>query len=211
LCRDGRARASRRLAPSGPHDRHNQVLIVVRGRRIEIRLLTAGEGPQVRALRLRALRDAPRAFASSLELELARPDAHWDNLARRSASGEAAGATGAEGAADASVVWVATDAGRWRAMAGSFWFDRPAGIAQLWGMWVEPSARGRGLGSMLVDVVAGWATDRGALRLRLGVVDRAPEAVAFYERLGFTHTGETRSLPPDGASTAFFFAKVLGP
>jgi GNAT superfamily N-acetyltransferase len=95
-------------------------------------------------------------------------------------------------------------------MAGSFWFDRPVGIAQLWGMWIEPPARGRGLGRRLVDEVAGWATDRGARRLRLGVVGAAPEVVAFYERLGFAPTGETRALPPAGSATAFFYARPLG-
>lgn len=176
-----------------------------------IRQLAADEGPRVRALRLRALRDAPHAFASSVEDELARAGSVWDSLARRSERGEADDARGAEGAIGASVVWVAVVGGEWIAMAGSFWFDRAAGIAQLWGMWVDPPARGRGLGRRLVEEVASWATDRGAARLRLGVVDRAPEAVAFYERLGFTHTGETRALPPDGSRTAFFFAKELAP
>jgi GNAT superfamily N-acetyltransferase len=106
-------------------------------------------------------------------------------------------------------VLVVIDAGRWRAMAASRWFDRPAGIAQLWGMWVEPPARGLGLGRRLVEEIAGWAAARGALWLRLGVIDRAAEVAAFYERLGFEHTGETRSLPPDGAATAFFLAKDL--
>ena len=163
----------------------------------------------MRALRLRSLRDAPQAFASSLESELARPDTHWASLAERSERGEAEGADGAAGASGASVVWVAIDGELWCGMAGSFWFDRPAGVAQLWGMWVEPTARGRGIGRRLVDAIADWAADRGALRLRLGVVNRVPEVTAFYERLGFSSTGETRSLPPDGAATAFFFAKDL--
>jgi GNAT superfamily N-acetyltransferase len=99
--------------------------------------------------------------------------------------------------------------GGWRAMAGARWFDRPARVAQLWGVWVEPSMRGNGLGRRLVDEIAGWATERGALRLRLGVIDRAAAVAVFYERLGFAPTGETRALPPDGAATAFFLAREL--
>lgn len=173
---------------------------VVSSRAIEIRRPAPGEGPQVRALRLRALSDAPEAFSSSLELELERSPAYWEHLARRSAVGDAH---------DESVLFVAIDDGHWAAMTASFWFDRPARIAQLWGMWVEPSMRGRGLGRRLVAQVAGWAADRGAVRLRLGVVERASEVAAFYERLGFARTGETKSLTPD--DTAFFLAKELGP
>ncbi len=165
---------------------------------MQVRRIAAGEGPRVRALRLRALEEAPHAFASSLELELAHPDEHWEGVARQSEVG------------DETAVFVAIDAGGdWRAMAGARWFDRAAGVAQLWGMWVEPSARGTGLGRVLVNEIAGWAVERGALRLRLGVIDRAAAAAAFYERLGFARTGETKALPPDGATSAFFLAKEL--
>jgi ribosomal protein S18 acetylase RimI-like enzyme len=167
---------------------------------MEIRLPEAAEAHALRAFLLRAVRDAPDAFASSLELELARPERYWEGLATRTEYGDAP---------EASVVLAAVDHGRWLAMAGSFWFDRPAGVAQLWGMWVEPSARSRGLGSRLVAEVAGWASDRGAVRLRLGVVDDAAAVAAFYERLGFARTGETKSLPPDGARTAFFMTMPL--
>jgi len=164
---------------------------------VDVRPLRAGEGARLRALRLRALRDAPLAFASSFEIEVARPDWYWADRADASAR------------ASDSVVFVADDGGRWIAMAASRWFDQPAGIAQLWGMWVEPAARGIGLGRLLVDRVVSWATERGADRLRLGVADRAPEVAAFYEHLSFKRTGETKLLSLDGATTAFFLAKPI--
>jgi GNAT superfamily N-acetyltransferase len=164
---------------------------------VDVRPVRAGEGPRLRELRLRALRDAPLAFASSLEIEVARPESYWADLA------------GASAKASEKVVFVAAAGRRWIAMAGSHWFDQSAGIVQFWGMWVQPAARGTGLGPLLVDRVTNWAAARDALLLRLGVTDRASEIAAFYEHLGFRRTGETKLLPPDGSVTAFFLAKII--
>lgn len=160
--------------------------------------MTAGDEAQVRALRLRALREAPHAFGSSLELEDAHPDTHWSELVEHSAAAE-------EGA-----LFVAVERERWIAMAGARWFNRSEGIAQLWGMWVDPGARGRGLGRALVEEVAAWARARGAVCLRLGVTEDAPEAARFYERLGFMRTGERKALVRDrGEGCAFFLVRRL--
>ena len=164
---------------------------------VQVRRVRAGEGPQLRELRLRALRDTPHAFASSHRLEVAQPEAHWSELALASEKGQDA------------VVLVAMHDRRWIAMAASRWFDQEAGIAQLWGMWVEPAARGRGVGRTLVSAVASWAAARGAAVLRLGVTDPAAEVASFYEQLGFRRTGESRRLPPDGAVRAFFLVRSL--
>jgi GNAT superfamily N-acetyltransferase len=163
-----------------------------------IRRVRSGEAARIRELRLDALRDAPHAFASSLQRERTHPDAHWSELAEQSDAGLS------------GVVFVAVSGDRWVGMAAAFWFDQPAGVAQLWGLWVEPAARGQGLGRQLVDEVSAWAGARGAVRVRLGVVDRAPEAAAFYKRLGFAPTGETKALPPDGSVTALFYARDVG-
>ncbi|HEY5261340.1 MAG TPA: GNAT family N-acetyltransferase [Solirubrobacteraceae bacterium] len=162
-----------------------------------MRLVRAGEGARLRELRLRALRDVPLAFASSFEIEAARPESYWTDVAD-------AGSMAIDRA-----VFVVTDSRRWLAMAGSHWYDQPAGIAQLWGMWVDPDVRGIGLGRRLVDRAASWAAGRGAHVLRLGVTDRVSEIATFYEHLSFKRTGETKVLPPDGAVTAFFLAKSI--
>ncbi len=94
-------------------------------------------------------------------------------------------------------------------MAASHWFDRPQGIAQLWGLWVSPPDRGGGVASALVGEIASWVQARGGQQLRLGVVDRAAELEDFYRRLGFTRTGETKRLPTGGPDTAFFMARRL--
>ena len=55
--------------------------------------------------------------------------------------------------------------GDWDGMAGVY---LEAQEPRLWGMWVAPAARGRGLGRALAEAVIGWARDRAFNRLRLG-------------------------------------------
>jgi ribosomal protein S18 acetylase RimI-like enzyme len=125
----------------------------------------------VRPLRLRALRENPEAFGSTLEREQDLPDADWD-------------------------FWV-------RDSLVAFAEDMPVGMAnlkldgdgaQLFGMWVAPEARGRGVGELLVNALIERAGDRPIV---LCVAETAPAARRLYERLGFTPTGTTGTLRPD--------------
>ena len=76
-------------------------------------------------------------------------------------------------------------------MGGGFQ-DRP-GFVQVVAMWVQPSARGRGVGPEILDAVRQWADER-RLRLHLDVSTANPGARRSYERYGFVGTGETRPL-----------------
>ncbi len=62
-------------------------------------------------------------------------------------------------------------------------------VVQLTALVVSPDVRGRGVGRALVSVVERWATERGADRLVLTTALHRADAPAFYERLGFEHTG----------------------
>src|SRR5262249_56071893 len=66
-----------------------------------IRRIRPDEGPNLRALRLRALADAPMAFGSTLAREQAFADAVWRERAERGASG------------DDSVTFIVEHDGRW--------------------------------------------------------------------------------------------------
>lgn len=76
-------------------------------------------------------------------------------------------------------------------------------------VWVDPAWRGRGIGRDLmagIDEAAG-ALDLSVLRIETG--DRQPEAVSFYEALGW----ERVHMTPDGAPlpTGWIrFRKVVG-
>ena len=62
-------------------------------------------------------------------------------------------------------------------------------IAQITLLVVDESIRSRGAGRALVEAAEAWATGRGAKRVAVTTaLDRAG-AHAFYERLGYVHTG----------------------
>jgi ribosomal protein S18 acetylase RimI-like enzyme len=53
------------------------------------------------------------------------------------------------------------------------------------GLFVAPAARGRGVGTRLLDAIAEEARARGYREVRLDVVEENPRARALYERLGY--------------------------
>jgi len=129
----------------------------------------AGEGGKLRELRLRALREDPGAFRSRAEDEEAFPAEEWE----RRGSG----------------VLVAEDGGEWLGMAGMYVDPDLPAIANVWGVWVDPGARGHRAGGRLMDAMIELARTRGHGRLELTVTEHAAAAEALYERLGFGRTG----------------------
>jgi GNAT superfamily N-acetyltransferase len=138
---------------------------------------------RVRAVRLRALRDAPDAFWVTADEEAATTDEEWrERLAR----------------ADAAT-FVATRDGRDIGLAvGARHHIHPAD-AGLYAMWVAPEARGEGAGLALVRAVTEWAHGAGFATLRLDVGDANEPAVRLYARAGFVPTGVVGALPPPRA------------
>ena len=62
-------------------------------------------------------------------------------------------------------------------------------IAQITLLVVDETVRSKGAGRVLVEAAEVWARDRGAKRVAVTTaLDRAG-AHAFYERLGYAHTG----------------------
>ena len=145
-----------------------------------VRRLRPDEWRELRALRLRALADAPDAFGATLAEAETEPDASWQQQA----------------SAEDRVAIVAEIAGRLVGMVlgGPGLSAEPA--AHLGAMWVEPTARGRGVAASLVAAVDAWARAAGYPVLALGVTTSNAHAIALYERLGFVDTG--RRFSPRG-------------
>jgi ribosomal protein S18 acetylase RimI-like enzyme len=68
-------------------------------------------------------------------------------------------------------------------------------------LWVEPAARGAGLGRRLVEALVEALEGRGAERVVLNVASRNPEARKLFRRLGFRPTmlemARERRAPPN--------------
>jgi len=139
-----------------------------------------GGWERVRAVRLRALRDAPDAFGTTLAEDEARPAPEW-----RLRLEDPDGAT-----------FVAAEGGRDVGLVVGQAYDGEDGAAGLFAMWVAPEARGRGLGGALVDAVVAWARAGGYRRVLLDVADANAAAIRLYEGRGFVPTGVKGTLPP---------------
>lgn len=63
--------------------------------------------------------------------------------------------------------------------------DLEPGTLLMDGIFVDPVARGQGVGTALLSAVADEARARDLLRVRLDVIDINPRARALYERVGF--------------------------
>jgi GNAT superfamily N-acetyltransferase len=162
---------------------------------VELRRLRRSEAEALRDLRLRALAEAPSAFAASVDDERRLPPENWEDWAR---------AGGGDGS---TVTIVAVEGERWVGMIVGRLLD--AETAWLEALWVDPTARGRGLGQALIEAVADWARERGATRLDLSVTENNRAAGGLYARAGFAPTGRRRPLPADPARIEIFLSRVL--
>ena len=186
------ATAAEIAADWGGVDHHDSVLMIreappaaaaspvaeqAAGRAGRVERLRAGDGARLRAIRLRALADAPAAFSSTLAEAEARAFEDWEAQVR----------------ALPTFVW--SERGVDLGMARGAPHSGDAAAAYLLSMWVAPEARGRGIGAALAHEVMTWARAEGFRRLVLDVGVHNLPAQRMYERLGFTATGATPLTP----------------
>jgi ribosomal protein S18 acetylase RimI-like enzyme len=159
-----------------------------------IRRLDPSDAEDYRAIRLKALQTAPEAFGSVYAAEAARPTA---DFAERLAS---------------SAVFGAYRDGRIVGMAG---FKQETGPRDshkgfVWGFFVEPEARGQGVGAALMNALIAHARDI-VEQLTLAVVSSNAGAIALYESFGFRSYGvEPRALKsPDGYADEVLMVRFL--
>jgi ribosomal protein S18 acetylase RimI-like enzyme len=145
---------------------------------LTIERLAAGAGNRFRAIRLRSLRDAPDAFATTYEEAATWASDNWDRQLEQFPTFVAS-----------------ADGVDWGTVRGAL-HDGVPGTGYLISMWVAPEGRRLGIGSALVDAVVAWARTQGLQRLLLDVSAENTSAIAFYAARGFRPTGEAGTLPP---------------
>jgi GNAT superfamily N-acetyltransferase len=141
-------------------------------------------------VRLAALREAPYAFGSTYEAEVGASEQSWRHrLTDRTRfiaelDGRVAGTVGA-GAGEVS------------------------NAAALTALWVNPSFRGKGVGSALIDAVVDWATAHHCGQVLLWVTEVNQAAERLYERHGFARTGRVSEVRPREPAVEYEMSKQL--
>jgi GNAT superfamily N-acetyltransferase len=144
---------------------------------ITVRGLAEDEWEQYRTVRLNALEESPEAFAASLDEEKAYDEEFWRTRMRRShrllaeADGRSVGVASVGSAEDGNEK-----------------------VAELFGLWVTPSARGTGVATRLVQAGADAARDQGRSHLAYWVGSDNGRAVAFASGFGFRPTDSRRPM-----------------
>lgn len=142
-----------------------------------IRLLQPHQWALHKSLRLAALADAPYAFTTQLADVVARPDAEWAEVTMRRVNDPN------------GVTYFATIEEEPCGMAACILSEMGA---EMLSVWVAPGCRRLGVGHALVNFAQGWASERGANTLVVGVYADNHDAIAFYRRVGFQLTSEER-------------------
>lgn len=159
-----------------------------------IQRIGPGFEARLRALRLRALRDAPDAFGSTWEEVAEWPTERWTLQLRGLPTWLAS-----EHDADVGVICTEPD-------------DTDPSRRWLLSLWVAPEARGTGTGRALVETLARWATQQGASHLLLEVGAHNTAARRLYERAGFVYSGQSRVVaPPRDHITELLYERILRP
>ncbi len=130
---------------------------------------------QVRDIRLQSLREAPAAFGSSYEREVALTDLEWQERVATART------------------YLAVEGGQTVGTATALWTRD--GDMHLLGMYVAPAARGTGCAKGLIDAVVDVAVARQARRVVLQVADGNLAATRCYTTYGFRPTGRCQTRP----------------
>jgi ribosomal protein S18 acetylase RimI-like enzyme len=152
-------------------------------REFTVRPLRLSDLAAFRELRLQALATDPSAFGSTWARESKDPDSRWEERVHRTV-----GST-------TEALWVAESPdGSLLGMLGMF-VEEGRDHAHLWGMWVRPEHRRRGVGAALLDSLLAhadkvWKTPE----LKLDANPSQEAAVRLYRSRGFVPTGRTQPL-----------------
>lgn len=144
---------------------------------IIVRALTEDDWQSYRDVRLAALHDSPEAFVATYEEESQFEESLWRERMNRSRRLVAE--------VDGHAVGVAS--------VGDTSEDNPH-VAELFGLWVKPAARGTGVATRLVQAGADIAHQEGKSHLAYWVGSDNGRAVAFASGFGFRPTDSRRAM-----------------
>jgi ribosomal protein S18 acetylase RimI-like enzyme len=148
--------------------------------------LTSRLVQEYKTVRLRALKDSPTAFGSTYAKESAFSDDDW---LRRVDTWNGPG----------GVCYLGMDAGVPCGIIAGYSSKEAPPKVYVASMWVAPTHRRSGLGTLLMDAVKLWAHRISVPELYLMVTSNNLAAIRFYEKCGFRFTGTTGPYEHDPA------------
>jgi ribosomal protein S18 acetylase RimI-like enzyme len=153
---------------------------------LDFRPLRRDHWSAFQALRLRSIADSPLATYPTHNEEAGRSPAEIQERIVESAT---------------QVVFGAFDGDTLIGIAGLRWdaLVQVAHKAVLWGVFVHPGWRGRGLARQLLHALFAYARERGLRQIRLSVNVENPQAAGLYRSMGFELYGrEPRAMRVGG-------------
>ena len=86
--------------------------------------------------------------------------------------------------------------GQGRAVASVYVRKPEDGASYLGVLAVSPLGQGKGVGSLLIGLAEAWVAEHwGATLMRMSVINKRDELIAYYERRGYERTGEIEPFP----------------
>jgi len=162
---------------------------------VRVESIAAGDWQLARKLRLASLLDAPDAFCARHADEADEPDAMWQRRTESNALQQ-----------DTAGFFAYID----DEALGLAVCVRQPGEVELNAVWVDPRARGRGVGRALVAAAQRWARGLSAQRMTLGVNADNAVAIGLYTDCGFTQ-GARSAMPGRPEITLIHMECGLGP
>ncbi len=142
---------------------------------------------EYKALRLRALRDDPHAFSEPFEKAVAYPDERWKQRAAEAYEGKE------------SLIVFARAGEQLVGMVGAFFPPNEISVAYIFGVYVVPEARGKGVAKqLLASLLHELKANPKIVTVKLSVNKEQLAAVKLYESFGFTVVGEENVQLGDG-------------
>jgi ribosomal protein S18 acetylase RimI-like enzyme len=143
--------------------------------KVKIVKLAISDWKDFKEMRLAALKEEPQAFGSSYAKEAAYPDSMWQERLR-------------EGENKKGIYLFAKLEGKMigMVMGGRTDEDQQAGLAHVWGTYVDLKARGKGVGKELMQrVIEEIGKDMDVQKILVGVNAEQKPAIKLYESFGF--------------------------
>ena len=144
---------------------------------IEIVTLSPDQWQAYQHLRLEALKTEPKAFASTYETFVQKPESYWQMRLNQAAEGKSSWLLFAQ---------PATAAGQVVGIIGAYRIEEEPGVAEIVSVYVTGAWRGKGVGRALMTAIIQILNQEGSFHtLRLGVSDSQTAAQHLYRSMGF--------------------------